>query len=75
MQGGDSYSVDQAARILQLTPGRIRQMLRAGELEGVPPEESGGTEPQNFSADSRILVQNHYIIGIKMRLGGGGLGH
>ncbi len=44
MQGGDSYSVDEAARILQLTPGRIRQMLLAGELEGVPPEESGGTE-------------------------------
>ena len=39
---GDFYSVDEAARILKLTPGRIRQMLRAGELEGVPPEESGG---------------------------------
>ena len=38
----DFYSVDEAARILKLTPGRIRQMLRAGELEGVPPEESGG---------------------------------
>ena len=39
----DFYSVDEAARILRLTPGRIRQMLRAGELEGgVPPEESGG---------------------------------
>jgi excisionase family DNA binding protein len=38
----DFYSVDDAARILRLTPGRIRQMLRAGELEGVPPEESGG---------------------------------
>jgi len=38
----DFYSVDEAAKILQLTPGRIRQMLRAGELEGVPPEESGG---------------------------------
>jgi excisionase family DNA binding protein len=38
---GDFYSVDEAARILKLTPGRIRQMLRAGELEGVPPEESG----------------------------------
>jgi hypothetical protein len=37
----DFYSVDEAARILQLTPGRIRQMLRADELEGVPPEESG----------------------------------
>jgi excisionase family DNA binding protein len=38
----DFYSVDEAARILKLTPGRIRQMLRAGELEGVPPEERGG---------------------------------
>ena len=37
----DFYSVDEAARILRLTPGRIRQMLRAGELEGIPPEESG----------------------------------
>jgi hypothetical protein len=25
------YSVDEAARILKLTPGRIRQMLRAGD--------------------------------------------
>jgi excisionase family DNA binding protein len=38
----DFYSVDEAARILKLTPGRIRQMLRAGELGGIPPEESGG---------------------------------
>jgi hypothetical protein len=39
----DFYSVDEAARILKLTPGRIRQMLRAGELEGgIPPEESSG---------------------------------
>ena len=40
----DFYSVDEAARILKLTPGRIRQMLRAGELEGIPPgeAESGG---------------------------------
>jgi excisionase family DNA binding protein len=38
---GDFYSVDEAARILKLTPGRIRQMLRAGELEGVAPDESG----------------------------------
>ncbi len=36
--------MDEAARILKLTPGRIRQMLRAGELEGIPPgeAESGG---------------------------------
>jgi excisionase family DNA binding protein len=38
----DFYSVDEAAKILKLTPGRIRKMLRAGELEGIPPEESGG---------------------------------
>src|SRR5215217_6416988 len=39
----EHYTVDEAARILKLTPGRIRQMLRAGELEGgIPPEESGG---------------------------------
>jgi hypothetical protein len=25
------YSVDEAARILKLTPGRIQQMLRAGD--------------------------------------------
>jgi excisionase family DNA binding protein len=38
----ETYSVDEAARILKLTPGRIRQMLRAGELEGISPEDSGG---------------------------------
>jgi excisionase family DNA binding protein len=31
---GDYYTVDEAAKVLKLTPGRIRQMLRAGELEG-----------------------------------------
>jgi excisionase family DNA binding protein len=35
VDGEDFYSVDEAARILRLTPGRIRQMLRAGELEGI----------------------------------------
>jgi hypothetical protein len=30
MQGEDFYTADEAARILRLTPGRIRQMLRAG---------------------------------------------
>lgn len=44
MQGEDFYSVDEATRILKLTSGRIRQVLRSGELEGVPPgeAESGG---------------------------------
>jgi excisionase family DNA binding protein len=41
----DFYTVDEAARILKLTPGRIRQMLRAGELEGISPEDSGGRGP------------------------------
>jgi excisionase family DNA binding protein len=31
----ETYTVDEAARILRLTPGRVRQMLRAGELEGL----------------------------------------
>jgi excisionase family DNA binding protein len=31
----ETYTVDEAARILRLPPGRIRQMLRAGELEGL----------------------------------------
>jgi hypothetical protein len=31
----ETYTVDEAARILRLIPGRIRQMLRAGELEGL----------------------------------------
>jgi len=39
--GEDFYTVDEAARILKLTPGRVRQMLRASELEGVPPGEAG----------------------------------
>ena len=41
MEGeGDFYTVEEAARVLQLIPGRIRQMLRAGDLEGVAPEEA-----------------------------------
>ena len=31
---GDFYTVEQAAKILKLTSGRIRQMLRSGALEG-----------------------------------------
>ena len=34
VDGEDFYTVEEAAKVLQLTPGRIRQMLRAGELEG-----------------------------------------
>ena len=41
-EGPETYTVGEAARILKLTPGRIRQMRGAGELEVIPPEESGG---------------------------------
>jgi hypothetical protein len=37
------YTVEQAARALKLTPERIRQMLRDGELEGVSPEGGGAS--------------------------------
>ena len=35
----DHYTVDEAARILELSPACVRQMLRAGELEGERREE------------------------------------
>lgn len=42
MEGEDFYSVEEAAKVLKLTPGRVRQMLRAGELEGTPPAAGPG---------------------------------
>jgi excisionase family DNA binding protein len=42
VQGEYFYTVEEAARALKLTPDRIRQMLRDGELEAVPPQ-GGGT--------------------------------
>ena len=35
----DEYGVDEAARLLGLSPARVRQMLRSGELEGERREE------------------------------------
>jgi excisionase family DNA binding protein len=43
VQGEDFYTVEEAAQALKLTPDRIRQMLRDGELEGVPPREGGAS--------------------------------
>jgi excisionase family DNA binding protein len=43
MQGEDFHTVEEAARVLKLTPDRIRQMLRDGEIEGVPPQEGGAS--------------------------------
>jgi excisionase family DNA binding protein len=38
------YSVEEAARVLRLTPERVLEMLEAREIEGVPAlgEASGG---------------------------------
>jgi hypothetical protein len=41
MQDRGFYTVERAADTSDLTPGCIRQMLRADELEGIPPEEGG----------------------------------
>jgi excisionase family DNA binding protein len=41
VQGEDFYTVEEAARALKLTPDRIRQMLRDGELKAVPLQEGG----------------------------------
>jgi len=38
VDGEKFYTVEEAAWILNPTPGRIRPMLRAGELEGHPSE-------------------------------------
>jgi Helix-turn-helix domain len=37
--GGEHYTVDEVARILELSPACVRQMLRAGELKGERREE------------------------------------
>jgi hypothetical protein len=42
MEGEEHYSPAEAARILPLTPHRVRQMLNAGDLEGE--QESGEKE-------------------------------
>ena len=33
-EGAETYTVEEAARVLKRTPGRLRQMLRSGELSG-----------------------------------------
>jgi len=33
-EGPEPYTVEQAARVLSHTPGRIHQMLQSGELSG-----------------------------------------
>src|SRR5919202_1326444 len=37
VEGETTYTVDEAAAVLGLSPERIREMLVTGELEGIPP--------------------------------------
>ncbi len=57
MQGEDFYTVEEAARALKLTPDRIRQMLRDGELEGVSPQEGG---PPGWRVPVRVIRGREY---------------
>ncbi len=52
---GDFYSVDKAAKVLGRTPERIRQMLRAGQLEG----EREGDDPRSPWKVERSSVEAH----------------
>jgi excisionase family DNA binding protein len=47
------YSVDEAARVLRLTPERVLQMLEAGELEGIP---IGGAEGWRIPIHGDVTV-------------------
>ncbi len=51
MSEGDYYSVSQAARVLKVTPGRIRQMLGTGELEGVKDDNGRWRIPDHLVHD------------------------
>ncbi len=44
---GDLYTVEHAARVLDRTPGRVRQLLRSGDLEG---EHEGGDPSKPWRA-------------------------
>jgi predicted transcriptional regulator len=37
VEGETTYTVDEAAEILEETPQRVREMLATGELDGIPP--------------------------------------
>jgi hypothetical protein len=49
VEGETTYTVDEAAAILQETPDRVRELLATGELEGIPP---GAT----VSGDWKVLL-------------------
>src|SRR5918993_5254384 len=54
MQETDYYTAYEAARLLGLSPARVRQMLRAGELEGErgPERMKGVPGPWRIPADA-----------------------
>ena len=47
VEAGELYTVEQAAKILERTPGRVRQLLRSGDLEG---EHEGGDPSKPWRA-------------------------
>jgi excisionase family DNA binding protein len=53
-QEADYYSAHEAARLLGISPARVRQMLRAGELEGErgPERMKGVPGPWRIPADA-----------------------
>ena len=55
------YGVDEAARVLGLSPARVRQMLRSGELEGERREEriEGVLGPWRIPAQAVRAFQEH----------------
>jgi HAMP domain-containing protein len=48
----DFYTVEQAAEVLDLTPGRVRQLLRDGILDGTPPDAGSGQRGWSVDAES-----------------------
>jgi hypothetical protein len=54
MQEADYYTAYEAARLLEISPARVRQMLRAGELEGErgPEHMEGVPGPWRIPADA-----------------------
>jgi hypothetical protein len=47
-----TYTVEQTAEILQLTPGRVRQLLRDEHLDGTPPDAGSGQRGWSVDAES-----------------------
>jgi hypothetical protein len=61
VEGETTYTVDEAAAILNETPQRVREMLATGELEGIPPGATLSREwkvllPSTLGGDQAPLV-------------------